>query len=165
MKNLLTSGKHIVIADFWVIMLAGIFGTGALIQTDINLIMQIVMFIAIIIGMIYKNKRKFKMHAMLMGVAVILHIITFFAVMLPSFNTSYDYFVTATSELGVQTMWIHAIPGAVSMILGIFLVAAWALRPANIAACSRRKRLMDVTTLFWLISLIFGIASYIVYYV
>jgi uncharacterized membrane protein YozB (DUF420 family) len=165
MKNLLTSKNHNVIADFWVIMLMGIFGTGALIQTDINLIIQIVMFIAIIIGMVYKNKRKFKMHAMLMGVAVILHIISFFAVMLPSFNDGYDYFVSATSEFGVQTMWIHAIPGAVSMILGIFLVAAWALRPANIAACSRRKRLMDVTTLLWLISLIFGIASYIVYYV
>lgn len=146
-------------------MLSGIFGTGAIIQTDINLIVQVVMLIAIFVGLFYKNKRKFKTHAMLMGVAVILHIISFLAVMLPSFNRGYEYLVTATSELGVQTMWIHIIPGAVSMILGIFLVVAWALRPANLAACSRRKRLMDITTLLWLISLIFGIATYIVYYV
>ena len=146
-------------------MLTGIFGTGALIQTDINLIIQVVMFILIVVGVVYKNKRKFKLHAELMGAAVILHIVSFFAVMLPSFNDGYEYFVTATSELGVQTMWIHAIPGAISMILGIFLVVAWALRPANIAACSKRKRLMDIVTLLWLILLIFGIASYIVYYV
>lgn len=99
-----------------------------------------------------------------MGLAVILHLISFFTVMLPSFNVSYDYFVTATSDLGVQTMWIHMIPGSVSMILGIFLVIAWVLRPANIAACSKRKKIMDITTLLWSISLIFGITSYIVYY-
>ena len=165
MKSLLTSKKHIGVAQFLVIMLTGIFGTGALIQTDINLIIQIVMFIAIVVSLFYKTKRKFKIHAELMGAAVILHIISFFAVMLPSFNTNYTYFINYTSELGVQTMWIHIIPGTISMILGIFLVVAWALRPANLAACSRRKRLMDITTLFWLISLMFGIASYIIYYV
>ena len=146
-------------------MLTGVFGTGALIQTDINLILQVVMFIAIVVGLVYKSKRKFKMHAILMGVAVILHIATFFAVMMPSFNTNYEYFVSATAELGVQTMWIHAIPGAVSMIIAVYLVVAWALRPANMAACSKRKRLMDIVTLLWLISLVFGIASYIIYYV
>ena len=111
------------------------------------------------------SQKKFQMHAMLMGIAVTLHIISFFAVMLPSFNKGYEYFVTATSELVVQTIWIHAVLGAVSMTLGVFLVVAWALRPADIGACSRRKRLMDVVILFWLISLIFGVTTYIIYYV
>ena len=51
------------------------------------------------------------------------------------------------------------------MIMGIVLVGAWALRSSNIAACSRMKRLMDITVLLWLVSLIFGITSYIVFYV
>ena len=147
------------------IRLIGIFGTGALLQTDINLIVQIVMFLIIAISLVYKNKNKFKIHGGLMGIAVILHVISFLAVMLPSFNDGYDYFTTATSDLGVQTTWIHAIPGTIAMILGIVLVGAWALRSSNIAACRRRKRLMDITTLFWFISLIFGIATYIVFYV
>jgi hypothetical protein len=146
-------------------MLTGIFGTGAIIQTDINLTIQIVMLIVIVINLIYKNKRKFKTHAELMGIGLILHLISFFAVMLPSFYNNYDYFVTATSDLGAQAIWIHAIPGAFSMILGIFLVVAWVLSPANIAACSKRKRLMDITILLWSISLIFGIASYMFYHV
>ena len=99
-----------------------------------------------------------------MGIAVILHVLTFVLVMGPSFSEGYNYFTTATSDLGVQTTWIHAVPGAIGMILGIVLVGAWALRPSNIAACSRMKRLMDVTTLLWLISLIFGIATYFVFY-
>jgi uncharacterized membrane protein YozB (DUF420 family) len=145
--------------------LTGIFGTGAVLQTDVNLILQIVMFLIIVIGLVYKNKRKFKIHGGIMGIAVILHVLSILLVMGPSFSEGYDFFTTATSELGVQTTWIHAIPGAIAMIMGIILVGAWALRPSNIAACSRMKRLMDITVLLWLISLIFGIATYIVFYV
>jgi len=100
-----------------------------------------------------------------MGIAVILHVLSFLVVMGPSFSEGYEYFTTATSDLGVQTTWIHAIPGAIAMILGMVLVGAWALRPSNIGACSRRKRIMDITTLLWLVSLIFGIATYLVFYV
>ena len=167
MENLLTIqyGILLYVTIFGDIRLTGIFGPGALLQTDINLILQIVMFLLIVIGLVYKSKRKFKIHGGLMGIAVILHVISFLAVMLPSFNDSYDYFTTATSDLGVQTTWIHAIPGAIAMILGIVLVGAWALRPSNLASCSKRKRLMDITVLFWFISLIFGIATYMVFYV
>jgi uncharacterized membrane protein YozB (DUF420 family) len=146
-------------------MLIGIFGTRALIQTDINLILQIVTFIIIVVSVVYKNKRKFKTHAGLMGTAVILLVVTLFAVMLPSFRNNYDYFTTATSELRVQTTWIHMILGAITLILGIVLVIAWVLQPSNIAGCSRRKRIMDITILLWFISLMFGIATYILFYV
>jgi uncharacterized membrane protein YozB (DUF420 family) len=147
------------------IRLTGIFGTGALLQTDVNLILQIVMFLIIVISLVYKSKMNFKIHGGLMGIAVILHIISFLAVMGPSFSVGYEYFTTATSDFGVQATWIHAAPGAIAMIMGIVLVGAWAIRPSNIAACSRRKRIMDITTLLWLVSLIFGIATYIAFYV
>lgn len=143
----------------------GLLGTNALLQTDINLILQIIMFIVLLTGLVYKNKGKFKIHGGLMGIAVILHVISFLLVMGPSFYEGYDFFMNATSEPGVQTTWIHAVPGAIAMIMGIVLVGAWALRPSNIAACRRMKRLMDITVLLWLISLIFGITTYIVFYV
>lgn len=145
--------------------MTGIFGTRAVLQTDINLILQIVMFLIIVIGLVYKNKRKFKIHGGLMGIAVILHVISFLTVMGPIFFRNFESFVTYTSYLEVQTTWIHAVPGAIAMIMGIVLVGAWALRPSNIAACRRMKRLMDITVLLWFISLIFGIATYIVFYV
>ena len=123
------------------------------------------MFLIIVIGLVYKNKRKFKIHGGIMGIAVILHVLSFLLVMGPIFFRNFESFVTYTSYLEVQTTWIHAVPGAIAMIMGIVLVGAWALRPSNIAACSRRKRLMDITVLLWLISLIFGIATYLVFYV
>jgi uncharacterized membrane protein YozB (DUF420 family) len=145
--------------------LTGIFGTGATLQVDINLILQIIMFVIIAISLFYKNKNKFKTHGVLMGIAVILHVLTFLTVMGPIFFGHFSTFVEYTSYLEIQTTWIHAIPGAIAMILGIMLVGLWAPNASNIAACSRRKRLMDVTVLLWLVSLIFGIATYILLYV
>jgi len=142
----------------------GLLGTNALLSIDLNLIMQLVMFIIIGVGIYYKNQKNYKMHGSLMGVAVILHIISFIAVMGPKFREYFDFFTTSTSELGVQTTWIHIIPGASALILGIVLVAVWTYRPSNIAGCFRRKRLMDITIVLWFISLTFGIATYLIFY-
>jgi len=145
--------------------LTGIFGTGAALNVDINLMLQIVMFAIIVISLFYKKKMKFRIHGILMGIAVILHVLTFLTVMGPIFFGYFSDFVEYFSYLEIQTTWIHAIPGAIAMVMGILLVGLWALRPSNIAACSRRKRIMDVTVLLWLVSLIFGIATYILIYI
>ena len=145
--------------------MTGIFGIRALLQVDINLILQVLMFLIVIIGLIYKSKRKIKRLGQLMGIAVILHIISFLGVMGPVFFADLASFVTFISVLEIQSIWIHAIPGTIAMILGIFLVGAWALRFSNIGACIKRKRLMDITILLWFISLIFGIVTYILFYV
>lgn len=144
--------------------MTGLFGTAASLEKDINVIIQVVMFLIFVVGLVYKTKRKIKMHGKLMGVAVILHILSFLIVMLPTFYAGVDYFIIATSDIRAQTTWIHAVPGAIAMILGVFVVGAWALRPGNIVACSRKKRLMDIVTLLWFISLIFGVATYMVFY-
>ncbi|MCJ7613226.1 DUF420 domain-containing protein [Candidatus Bathyarchaeota archaeon] len=144
--------------------MTGLFGTGASLEIDINVMIQVVMFLIIVVGLVYKRKRKFKMHGELMGIAVILHLLSFLIVMLPTFYADFDYFTMTTSDIIVQITWIHVIPGAIAMILGVFVVGAWALRPGNIAACSRKKRLMDIVTLLWFISLIFGVATYMVFY-
>ncbi len=144
--------------------MTGFLGTNAHLGADINLILQIIMFLIIIIGLIYKNKRKFKIHGSIMGIAVILHVLTFLTVMVPPFLESFNYFITETSEFRVQMTLAHAVPGAIAMVLGIVLIEMWALHPSNIAACSRRKRLMDIITILWLVSLIFGIATYFAFY-
>jgi uncharacterized membrane protein YozB (DUF420 family) len=145
--------------------LTGIFGTGAALNVDVNLILQIIVFVIIVISLFYKNKMKFKIHGVLMGIAVILHVLTFLTVMGPIFFEYFSELVEYTSYPEIQTTWIHAVPGAIAMIMGIMLVGLWALHPSDIATCNRRKRLMDVTVLLWLVSLIFGIATYILLYI
>jgi uncharacterized membrane protein YozB (DUF420 family) len=142
----------------------GLFGTNALLQTDLNLLLQIITFLILLIGYGYERKGKFKVHGSLMGTAVLLHALSFLLVMGPSFFVSLEYFTKETYNLGAQTTLLHAVTGAITLIVGIGLVAAWALRPSDTAACSRKKRIMDVTFLLWLASLIFGTVAYLVFY-
>jgi len=142
----------------------GIFGTSALLITDINLLIQIVSFMVLLVGVIYKIKGKFKIHGFLMGLAVLLHFITFVVVMGPSFSEGIEFFTTSTADVGVQATWIHAITGGIAMILGIILVGLWIVNSSNVAGCVKRKRIMDITVLMWALSLIFGIVTYLSFY-
>jgi uncharacterized membrane protein YozB (DUF420 family) len=144
--------------------LPGIFGTHAVLTTDINLLIQIIAFLLLLTGLIYKAKGKFRIHGSVMGVAVFMHLISFLLAMGPSLFINFEFFTTDTAYTGVKTLWVHAITGAVALILGIVLVVAWIFQSSNVKACVRRKRLMDVTALLWTISVIFGVATYLLFY-
>lgn len=134
------------------------------IHTDLNLLMQILTLAIIFVSLYYKRKGKLKHHGITMGVAVIVHLVTFVSVMGPIF---FEYFSFYSTELGnslAQVTWLHAVPGAIALILAIFLVAIWATNSSNVAGCYKRKKIMDITLLLWLISLLFGIATYVLTY-
>lgn len=145
--------------------MSGIFGTNAILITDLNLIIQIVSFVLLLGALIYKAKGRFKIHGSMMGLAVLLHFITFLIAMGPSFIANFGFLKTEIFQFGVQTLWVHAISGVISLVLGFYLVAAWVRRVSNVKPCFGRKRIMDATALLWAISLVFGIATYIVFYV
>ena len=115
-------------------------------------------------ALVFKAKGKFKIHGSMMAVAVIVHFISFLMAMGPSFIAGFDFFVTEPLQFGVQTLWVHAVSGALSLILGFFLVAAWVPKMPDVKPCFRRKRIMDTTAILWTISLAFGVATYIVFY-
>jgi len=144
--------------------MSGIFGTSAVLITDVNLLLQVISFLFILVGLWFKIKGRFKNHGFAMGGAVILHLLSFLLAMGPAFMDGFGFFTTDIGFSGVQTMWVHAVTGAIALVLGIVIVLAWIVRVSDIAACTRRKRLMDVTVLLWLISLIFGIATYLNFY-
>ena len=145
--------------------MAGILGTQAYLGADMNLIFQLTTFVLIIISVVFKKKKKFNTHGQLMGVAIVMHIISFIAIMGPVFFIDFEGFVSLVSYPKIQTMWIHAIPGLISMILGTLIVVLWALNPNNLATCRKRKRIMDITIILWLTSLIFGLTTYTLFYI
>jgi len=114
---------------------------------------------------VYKAKGKFKIHGSIMGFALVLHFITFLIAMGPSFFENFTFLTTETSQVGVQTLWVHALSGTISLALGFFLILMWVPKVTNIKGCFGRKRIMDVTALLWLISFVFGIFTYVVFYV
>lgn len=139
-------------------------GYTRLLHTDLNLLTQIITIIIIILGIYFKKKGKLKHHGATLGIAVILHFLSFILVMGPIFSETFTFFSSEIGLLLVQTTWLHAVPGAIAIVLAIFLVLIWAIDPSNIAGCYKRKRIMDTTLVLWLFSLAFGIISYILFY-
>ena len=134
-------------------------------HTDLNLVIQIVTLLIILVSLFYKKKGKLKLHGITMGIAVVLHTVAFVLVMAPPVFQYFSFFSTKTDLLAVQTTWLHALPGAIALLLGIFLVSKWAINASNTAPCYKRKRIMDITLVLWLFSLVFGIATYLLFYV
>ncbi len=57
-----------------------------------------------------------------MGVALILHVLTFLLIMGPIFFDNYSFFSTETSFNYVQTTWLHAIPGVIALSIGNYIL-------------------------------------------
>jgi uncharacterized membrane protein YozB (DUF420 family) len=132
-----------------------------LFNTTFNLVLQIITLGLVFLSLFFKMKNNYKSHGTTMGVALILHLLTFLLIMGPIFFEYYDFFSTETSFTYVQTIWSHAVPGAIALVLGTYLVLRWAINASNIGGCIKRKRIMDLTLLLWVFSLAFGIATYI----
>ena len=129
-----------------------------------NLVLEIVILMVLFAAFALKRKGKFLKHGGLMLVGVVLNILSFVIVMGPAFfslgqNGLFDhpgrlYFVTL----------LHAGLGGTALVLGVFLVASWHLQ-ASTQNCVRRKKIMRLTFVLWVLALILGILLYMLLYV
>jgi uncharacterized membrane protein YozB (DUF420 family) len=144
--------------------LAGLFGTRAVLQTDLDLILQIVAVTALIVGFVYR--KKVKRHGLILGAAAALEAGTFIAFMGPVFFIYLQFFFTQLKPVYV-TFLAHAFTGSAALVLSIGLLASWIPRRANIGPCyqKRRKRLMDTAILLWIATVAIGVAGYLLAYV
>lgn len=139
-------------------------GHPILFNTTLNLVLQLVTITIIFLSLYFKMKKQYKRHGASMGIATILHVITFLLIMGPIFFENYSFFLTETSLIYVQTNWLHAVPGAITLILSLYLVLRWTINSSKIEGCFKRKRIMDLTVTLWIFSLAFGIITYIFIY-
>lgn len=126
---------------------------------NVTLVLQVTILFLLILGLPFVkgegSKKNLTRHGYLTALAVALHTVLIFVVMVPSF-------VRGFSELGGQSIvdianiWSHVVLGTVAEALGVFLIAAWLYKPPSMLACSRWKKLMMPTFVIWVISLVGG---------
>ena len=99
-----------------------------------------------------------------MGIAVTLHTILIFAIMVPSLASLVGSLgnLLTTSTLVILS---HAVLGSLVEVLGLYLVLAWALNHWNVKVCHGNKRFMKPTIILWLIEIALGTYVYILLYV
>jgi uncharacterized membrane protein YozB (DUF420 family) len=130
-----------------------------------SLIVQIVVLFLLVYGYALKRKTKFRSHGTIMAAAVVIHLITIVAIMIPSLILAIipQFIVTAPLELISIIGTIHGITGIIAIILGIGLVGTWRFSK-DITGCFKRKSIMRITISVWIIALVLGIALYFALY-
>jgi len=145
--------------------MSGLLGTGADVLQDITLFLEVIILVLLLAGYILVRTKKLRHHGVIMSAAVILHTVTIFIVMVPSFVVYFEILLRDISSPGVIITWVHFVAGTLADVLGIFLVAEWRYRPSPKMTCVKRRRLMKLLLALWILALALGLAFYIYYYV
>jgi len=99
-----------------------------------------------------------------MGIAVTLHTILIFSIMVPSFASLVVSFGNLLWSSALVIL-LHAVLGSLVELLGLYLVLGWALNRWNVKVCVGNKRFMKPTIILWLIEIALGTYVYVLLYV
>jgi uncharacterized membrane protein YozB (DUF420 family) len=144
----------------------GFLGTGAPLVADLNLLVQVLMGVALLIGTFLARRKHYRAHAVTQTTVLLLNLAMIATVMwpsteqqvMPAFPGVFDRWYFATPS-------IHAVLGITAESLGIFIamVAGTKLVPEKLRF-GNWKRWMRAELLLWWITLLSGVATYCVWY-
>ena len=129
-----------------------------------NLVLEIIILIVLFVALALKRRGKLFKHGGAMLVGVVLNILSFVTVMGPAlFSFGQNGLFDHPGRLYFVTL-VHAGLGGIALVLGVFLVASWHLQ-ASTQNCVRRKKIMLLTFVLWVLALILGILLYMLLYI
>lgn len=145
----------------------GFLGNGATFAADVNLIVQLAMGGALIVGVILAKQKRYKAHGTCQTMVLLLNLWMIALTMWPSFRQQVvphrpkvlhsRYYTIATA---------HAALGVMAELLGLYivLVAGTRLVPRSLRF-KRWKRWMRIELALWFVALVGGIGTYYAWYI
>lgn len=133
-----------------------------LLVSTVTLAIQLIIFVLLIVGYNLKRKNRYRQHGFIMVSAVILHMISVLAIMVPSIVVI-AFTPTGLPEAVVALSGVHAFFGLTVLALGIWISVSWRFRH-SLQYCAPKKRFMLVTFTVWTIAIIIGTALYFILY-
>ena len=131
---------------------------------DVSLVLQVVILFLLILGLPFVKgfggKKNLLVHGYLTVVALALHTVLIFVVMIPAFSNGLGE-LGELAFLNSLNVWSHVILGSVAEILGFVVVGFWISKSPSKMACGRMKRLMLPLFTVWTISLVNGAVIHI----
>ena len=129
-----------------------------------NLVFQIIILALLIASLILKKGRNYFLHGSTMMIAAILNAFSFILVMGPSLlNLGQLVVDKPLNMISIATM-THGILGAIAEFLAIWVVVSWRLRSST-KYCVKKRKIMKVTLVLWLIAVFSGILLYAFLYI
>ncbi len=122
-------------------------------------ILQIVILFLLVLGLPLvrgaNSKKNMMRHGYLVALAVVLHTVLIFLVMIPTFSAGFDG-IGGLPVLNLVNVWFHAILGTIAEVLGILMVASWLRKGPTKMGCVRWKKWMTPTFIIWTVSIVNG---------
>jgi uncharacterized membrane protein YozB (DUF420 family) len=146
--------------------LKGFLGTQAGFGADLNLLIQIAMGAALIVGAFLARRKRYSAHGACQATVLVLNLAMISSVMWPSFHSQVlprlpkhfgkRYYAIAT---------MHGVVGAAAELLGLYILLVAGTNILPQAWRFRRWKLwMRMELALWLIVLLTGIGTYVIWY-
>lgn len=141
----------------------GLFNVYAPFLADLSLLFQVAILLVLLVSLRFKFKRSYLRHGVSMGLAVVLHTVSIFVVMVPSLLASGGLFGDLLDRLALVVL-SHAVLGSFVEVLGLYLLSVLVLNRGVSKACFKNKVIMRVTFALWVVELIVGVYVYFLLY-
>lgn len=103
----------------------------------------------------FGGKKNLMRHGYLTVLALVLHTILIFSVMILSFGSGLEE-VGNLVFFNAFVVWSHVVSGTAAEILGFIVVGFWLSKPLSNMACTRVKKIMLPLFIVWTLSVING---------
>ncbi|HLX08652.1 MAG TPA: DUF420 domain-containing protein [Thermoanaerobaculia bacterium] len=134
---------------------------------NVNLILQVAMGVTLLVGMVLARRRWFTAHRVVQTAVVLLNVVLVALVMAPAFHAQHIFSgaLRHPRQLYFTAALLHAVVGTVAFVLGLYVVASAGtpILPERLRL-RRYKPWMRATLGIWLLALLLGIATYVVWY-
>lgn len=129
----------------------------------ISLAFQVIILFLLVLGLPFvrgvSGRKNLAIHGYVTVLAVILHTIIIFVVMIPSALT--DFASLATLSIPGQILALsHAILASITEVLAIAVIGIWLLKSPSKMACLRYRKLMLPLFIIWALSIVTGAVGY-----
>ncbi len=126
---------------------------------NISLSLQVAILFLLILGLPLERgpsgKRNLIRHGYFTVVALVLHTILIFAVMIPTLVAGVGD-LGSLSLLSAFDVWSHVILGTAAEAIGIAIIAVWVSKPLASMRCAKVRKWMMPLFIVWVVSLVNG---------
>jgi uncharacterized membrane protein YozB (DUF420 family) len=130
-----------------------------LIPPQANVAFQVLILATLFASIAFKLKRRFFLHGATVLIALVMNTVSFLLVMLPSLMNKEIFRTQSVFTPFYSVTLAHAVLGAIAEILAVWLVASWHLQSST-RNCVRKRKVMDMTLVLWILALLLGILLY-----
>lgn len=144
----------------------GFLGAGATWRADLNLALQLLMGLALLLGMWLARQKRFRAHAVCQASVLLFNLLLIASIMLPSFRLQTLPRLTANlHKTDVAFATVHAGLGTLAELLGLYviLVAGTKLLPEGWRFKNYKPWMRATLALWWLVILL-GVGTYYFWY-